>query len=391
MQSRLRQPDAKLMFLPGRASAWFACGCATNGWYRFLVRLQNLYAIWKLRLPAWPSRSSRMEDTLHYADVSTAADQAPVNRRVSTIPRSEFHESMTWWAQRIAAGLHLTTRCSLGEGFGILAYHRVAEKTPGYSTPSVNVTPARLRSQLAGLLDRGFEAWSLPEVLAAWHTSTPIPGNVFVVTFDDGYANNLLDAVPILEDLKVPATIFLATAYLDSNQPFPFESWSCAGSSGVPAKSWQPLTTAQCHTLQENELIELGVHTHTHDVFSNKVDDFRRDMEMALAVMDVQFGIREPTFSFPFGLTTPEMTAIVRELGVSCALTTRAERVHARLDPFHWGRFTASDLDSATTLSAKLNGWYTPVSDLLRLMKRPLVRLGLRMNDRFITPDPSSQ
>jgi hypothetical protein len=55
------------------------------------------------------------------------------------------------------------------------------------------------------------------------------------------------------------------------------------------------------------------------------------------------------------------------------------------LDPYHWGRFTASDLDLATTLAAKLCGWYTPVSDLLRTLKQPLAVLGSRANGQLVT------
>ena len=61
-----------------------------------------------------------------------------------------------------------------------------------------------------------------------------IPSNVFAVTFDDGYENNYLNALPILRELNVPATIFVATKYLDTDRPFPFDDWSAAGKSGVP-------------------------------------------------------------------------------------------------------------------------------------------------------------
>jgi len=308
---------------------------------------------------------------------------------VTTIARNKWHEAATWCAQRVAVGLQAATRRSIGDGFSILTYHRVTNRLPGIESPTINVTPNRLRAQLEGLLSRGFEAWSLNKVLASWQASTPIPSKVFVVTFDDGYENNLLHAVPILNELRIPATIFLATAYLDSSRPFPFDNWSFAGSDRAPAASWRPLTTAQCHTLMENELIELAAHTHTHDAFAGRTAEFQADMENSLELLDKRFGIQSPTFSFPFGLTTPELIAAARESGVTCALSTRAERVDIALDPFHWGRFTASDLDTAATLAAKLRGWYTPVSDLLRKIKQPLAALGPLANGELVTlPKP---
>jgi peptidoglycan/xylan/chitin deacetylase (PgdA/CDA1 family) len=40
------------------------------------------------------------------------------------------------------------------------------------------------------------------------------------ITFDDGYADNFLHAYPLLERLRLPATIFLATDYIDSDRSF---------------------------------------------------------------------------------------------------------------------------------------------------------------------------
>jgi len=325
--------------------------------------------------PAEPSRAAAL----------APANSAKLSTAVTTCPRSRFHESVTWCAQRFAAGLSAISRTRLGSGFGILMYHRCVEAPKGVSTPSVNVTPRRLRKQLRGLLDRGFVAWTLRQALAAYEQSRPIPENVFVVTFDDGYENNLLYALPVLEELNVPATFFIATAYLDSDQPYPFDNWDVAGSSRVPADSWRPLTTAQCRELGEHPLVELGAHTHTHGAFAGRTEAFRRDLAINLDILRETFGIENPTFSFPFGLTTPAMIDAAEKAGVACALHTRPERVAASVDPFHWGRFTASDIDSAATLTAKLHGWYTPVADVLRVIKRPMAAIAPRATGELLT------
>ena len=38
------------------------------------------------------------------------------------------------------------------------------------------------------------------------------------ITFDDGYENNVTEAAPVLADLKLPATFFLATGYVDAGR-----------------------------------------------------------------------------------------------------------------------------------------------------------------------------
>jgi peptidoglycan/xylan/chitin deacetylase (PgdA/CDA1 family) len=311
-------------------------------------------------------------------DQLATLEAAAADRGVTTCPRSRFHETATFVAQHVAAGASTVTRRKLGSGFGILMYHRCIDRPQGVSSPSVNVTPGRLRRQLRGLLERGFRAWTLRQAIAAYNAGERIPENVFVVTFDDGYENNLRQALPVLEEVGVPATVFIATAYLDSERPYPFDNWDAAGSSRVPAESWRPLTTAQCRELGSHELIELGAHTHTHGAFAGREEAFRRDLATCLDILDERFGVTRPTFSFPFGLTTPEMIEIAKESGVICSLQTRPERVSAASDPFHWGRFTCSDLDTPATLTAKLHGWYTPLADVLRTIKRPLAALAPR-------------
>lgn len=309
------------------------------------------------------------------------------DRPVTTCPRSRVHEAATWCAQHVAAGFSAISRRKLGSGFGILMYHRCTDHPAGGSSPTVNVTPGRLRKQLRGLLDRGFVPWTLRQAIAAQLSSESIPENVFVVTFDDGYENNLLNALPILEELGVPATIFIATAYLDSDQPYPFDNWDRAGFASVPASSWRPMTTAQCRELGAHELIELGAHTHTHDAFAGRTEEFRRDLAISVDIVRDRFGVDNPTFSFPFGLATEEMIVVARQAGVACALHTRPERVAAGADPFRWGRFTCSDLDTAATLAAKLNGWYTPIADVLRSVKKPIAAMAPKATGELLTLD----
>jgi peptidoglycan/xylan/chitin deacetylase (PgdA/CDA1 family) len=247
--------------------------------------------------------------------------------------------------------------------FGILMYHRVAEPTPGVPVPTWNVSPRQFEAQLAGLLRRGFEAWPLRRALEHHRAGKPISRRAFVVTFDDGYENNFLHAFPILKRLHVPATIFLATAYLDSDEPFPSDDWHAAGSDKVPAYDWRPLQTSQCRQMQNSGLIELAAHTHTHDDFRSRDEDFRADLAVCQAELRERFGLQEATFAFPSGTKScgfsgGELAVAAREAGLLCALTTERELVLPTSDPFDWGRFTAESCDTAATLAGKLSGWY---------------------------------
>jgi len=302
------------------------------------------------------------------------ADPCPVktDKPVVASRSARLRRAAVWAARRAAVGLHKVSGERHRPGFSILMYHRVAEQPAGVDSPTWNVTPAQLRSQLAGLLSRGFEPWSLSKVLEAHRASRAVPSNAFVVTFDDGYENNYLCALPVLEELRVPATVFLATAYLDHDGPFPFDDWSAAGSTRVPESCWRPLTTEQCRRMTASGLVELGAHTHTHQRFSGRCQEFASDLETSLTVLRDRFDILRPTFAFPFGLNSPEMIDAAKKAGVRCALTTRPERSHVHSDAFGWGRFAADDADTAATLAAKMNGWYEPVAGVVRALQQPL-------------------
>jgi peptidoglycan/xylan/chitin deacetylase (PgdA/CDA1 family) len=318
------------------------------------------------------------------------------NERVAEAPDFDWqdHRSLPfkaamWTASHVAAGMQQVSGNHCAQGFTILMYHRVAERIPGVAAPTCNVSPKNLRRQLAGLLKRGFEAWPLSRLVAAQRESRSIRSNVFAVTFDDGYENNYLHALPILKEFGVPATIFLATKYLDSNRPFPFDNWSAKGSPRVPELSWRPLSTAQCHQLLESGLIELGAHTHTHARFLGRVDEFRRDLAVCLDVLRDRFGINHPTFAFPFGDTSPELVEVARTLDVSCCLTTCRRRIQAGDDVYQWGRFDVTDVETAATLAAKLSGWYTRVALVTKSLARPVA--ALTRTAEQLHQDPSHQ
>jgi peptidoglycan/xylan/chitin deacetylase (PgdA/CDA1 family) len=288
---------------------------------------------------------------------------------------SRLHDAALWAATRTAAMLQNVSGNRCQEGFAILMYHRVAENPSGVARPTFNVTPQQLRRQLAGLLDRGFECWSLNRLIAAHNAKRPMPSNVFAVTFDDGYENNYTGAWPVLRELNVPATIFLATKYLDTDQPFPFDDWPAKGSSRVPPSSWRPLSTQQCEEILAEGLIEFGAHTHRHERFVGRVDEFCRDMELCLGVLLDRFGIECPSFTFPYGDMSPELVDSAERLGVTCSLSTRPERVLPECSPYEWGRFWVDSGDSPTALAAKLSGWYSAVHSVGKRLSSPLAKV----------------
>lgn len=288
--------------------------------------------------------------------------------------------------QRALSGVATTFSELLGsretQAFGIVRFHRVTEIMDGIEPPPWNVTPERFGQQLEGLLERGFEAWRLREVLAHASEGRPLPPRIFVITFDGAYESVYLNAFPVLRRLELPATVFLATAYLDSDQPLPGDDWAAAGFGQVPYTAWRSLTTAECREMQKSGLIELGAHTHTYGDFRGRPAALASDLRLCRRVLREQFGIERPTFAFPDGnkeaaCVGPELSGVVRESGLLCALSTEPRLVRPGTSPFEWGRFTAEQHDSPGSLAAQLNGWHEAVRSIGQSILRRKVRAAL--------------
>jgi peptidoglycan/xylan/chitin deacetylase (PgdA/CDA1 family) len=278
------------------------------------------------------------------------------------------------WRQRTAdAGKWLGGRASLlldtafgprSDGsLGILLYHRVAEVQAGVEPPTMNVRPARFRAQVEHLLDAGYSFLPVGEVVGRALAGRPMTAKLAVLTFDDGYLNFYRNVWPVLSALQVPATVFVATAYLDSPAPFPFDDWGRRHRALAPAVAWQPLTWSQCREMERSGLVEIGSHTHTHRNFRGRPDAFAEDLTNSLRLVERHLGPGPRTFSFPFGsvkrgFAGPELVEAAKACGVTCSLTTEIELVDPRASQFGWGRLEVGEHDTGAVVEAKLHGWY---------------------------------
>lgn len=98
----------------------------------------------------------------------------------------------------------------------VLMYHRVAEVE--LDPWSLCVTHQNFAEQLE-VLQKYYQPLSLKQFAQA-HRDGKIPDRAVVVTFDDGYVDNLHYAKPILERYSIPATVFVSTGYIGKEREF---------------------------------------------------------------------------------------------------------------------------------------------------------------------------
>lgn len=99
----------------------------------------------------------------------------------------------------------------------VLLYHRVSN----YSTDPqmLCVSPQNFNSHI-DLLNQKYNLISIDELLKYFQSGKKIPRKSIAITFDDGYADNYLEALPILEKHNTQALFYIATGTLNTNKEF---------------------------------------------------------------------------------------------------------------------------------------------------------------------------
>lgn len=117
-------------------------------------------------------------------------------------------------------GLFVVARWMTRRGVRILCYHGLASINEYAGKPKLFMRPETFRHRMEFLRARGFPVVPLAE--AVDHLGNgKLPDCATVITFDDGWHSVYRDALPILQEMKIPATVYIATYYVDKGIPDP--------------------------------------------------------------------------------------------------------------------------------------------------------------------------
>lgn len=288
-----------------------------------------------------------------------------------------------------------------GARLSILIFHRVLPVAdpllPG--EPDAASFEARL-----GWLAAGFRVLPLVEAVRRLRDGT-LPPNAACITFDDGYADNATVAAPILAKLRMSATFFVSTGFLDGGRMWNdtvIESvracgidgresldldaigcgrWSCgddvariatihgllerlkylpqverqakvdaiAEAVGLPSRSDLMMTRQQLRELRRYGM-SIGAHTITHPILTTLTNDEAR-AEIADGRLELEevLGERVKVFAYPNGKPVRDYdashVALVRAEGFDAAVSTAWGASQRGSDPFQLARFTPWDAD----------------------------------------------
>lgn len=107
-------------------------------------------------------------------------------------------------------GVCVWTLNDMPEGIPVLAYHKIGMDGDTYS-----VEPEEFERQLQYLSDQGYNTVSLLDIAKARKGKLTLPDKPLVLTFDDGYKDNLTTALPLLQRYGMTATVFMVANEID--------------------------------------------------------------------------------------------------------------------------------------------------------------------------------
>lgn len=194
----------------------------------------------------------------------------------------------------------------------ILTYHQIAPTPPKSAAfRSLSVTPRGFARQMAFLHALGYQGLGMGALLP--YLKGERQGRVFGITFDDGYLNNLENALPTLQRFGFSSTCYVVSALLGQSN-----LWDQA--NGIP-----PAQLMDASHLRQwmAAAQEVGAHTRYH-VRLTDLDAASCTQEILGCKQELEQCTGAPVvhFCYPYGAFTPQHRALVQQAGYQTATTT---------------------------------------------------------------------
>lgn len=183
----------------------------------------------------------------------------------------------------------------------ILMYHRIDTQIPNDSVGrDLTVRPQAFEAQLRLLRTHHLRAISMAELFGKLHRNLPISG-VVVLTFDDGYADQMRYALPLLRKYDARATFYIVTGTLGSAGHLSWPDLRAFLTSGMDIGG---------HGVQHDDLSLMTPQAQETQIFGS-VTELRRRLHAAVL-----------SYAYPSGRFNAATLRIVPEAGIQLAVTT---------------------------------------------------------------------
>jgi len=249
----------------------------------------------------------------------------------------------------------------------ILLYHSIAARPSALIRP-FSVTPDVFGRHLDCILELGFSALTVSDLVAAMNGSGALPERPIVITFDDGFVDFDEHALPALRRRRLVSTLYVTTGFLEGRRDRP------------PVRGFgdRMLAWSQLGPLREQG-VELGAHSHTHphlDTLGRR--QVRDELTRSKALLEHELGTEVPSFAYPNGYSSPMVRRLVREAGYTSACSVKEGLATTRHEVFSLPRLMVRAETSPTELRNWITGVNRPVAPERERLRTRLWRLHRR-------------
>jgi peptidoglycan/xylan/chitin deacetylase (PgdA/CDA1 family) len=215
----------------------------------------------------------------------------------------------------------------------VLMYHKVNDLPGNPLTMPVTL----FDEQMDQLRELGYRVVDLDAVLAHYVDGTALPEHAVLITFDDGYHDNLEHAAPVLQKYGYPAVLFVPIGYLGEPLPLPHEEHLAAQGILNRTIDWGELA----------ELERAGIRIESHGISHRpladlEVDEAAREIALSKLRLEERLGRPVRAFSYVKGSEAhykPVHLSLVRQAGYDVAFTAVSGANSPATDPLQLRRY----------------------------------------------------
>jgi peptidoglycan/xylan/chitin deacetylase (PgdA/CDA1 family) len=242
-------------------------------------------------------------------------------------------------------GLRLARQATFTGRAVTLAYHGIANLSHDPILARYTVAPQRFAAQLDWLLARGWKFVALDTVLDALAGKRSMPRRTVLVTFDDGYADFIEEALPILRGRGIPAVMF-----------------AVAGRIGE-TNTWDAEIGAEIRRLMDRDqllaIAAAGTEVASHGMWHRALSaldptEFEADAVESAEQIEALGLPRPRVFSYPYGESSADAPAVLRRAGYAAAFGIAPGVIERSTDRYRLPRIQVSSTDTPLLLWLKL-------------------------------------
>jgi len=228
----------------------------------------------------------------------------------------------------------------------VLMYHRVGDASNGWEARYA-ISATNFAAHMRAIARKGYRAVTADDLIAWLGGGPALPAGAIVITFDDGFRGVRDHAVPVLEKLGWPFTVFLVSDLIGAD-----DAWT---RDSNPAGRTHPLLNAE--EIRDMQLRGGRFYSHTRSHASLPTLDDRQLADQLIGSREALaslLGHDVPYVAYPFGHLDERVVAATRAAGYRAAFSTQPGFNRQDVNPYRIRRLDVFGTDTPRVLLRKI-------------------------------------